>query len=147
MKTAQEFTKQVTATKMSTKRVLVIDDQFDVQAVVRACLEEIAGWQVLTAVSGPEGLIRVAADQPDAILLDMMMPGMDGLAFLKALRLQSQYDAIPVVLLTAKINLPQMAELQTLNVKGMVAKPFDPFSLPTEVAALLNWNLNSLEDR
>lgn len=131
---------------MATKRVLVIDDQLDVQVVVQACLEEIAGWNVMTAASGQEGLLKVAAEQPDAILLDMMMPGMDGFTFLKALRSQPQAAAIPVVLLTAKNNLPQTEELRALDVKGIIAKPFEPFMLAMQIATFLSWELELLED-
>jgi CheY-like chemotaxis protein len=141
MKPSVMAIKGVAGTVMLTKRVLVIDDQPDVQAVVQACLEEIAGWQVTTATSGQEGLIKVATDQPDAILLDMMMPGMDGFAFLKALRVHPAGAVVPVVLLTAKSHLPQVEELQALGVKGVIAKPFDPFRLAVEIATLLTWDL------
>lgn len=124
---------------MPTRRVLVIDDEADVRAVVQGCLEEIAGWNVTTAVSGQEGLIKVAADPPDAILLDVMMPGMDGFAFLKALRTQPEGVLIPVVLLTAKTNLTQASQSVDLDVKGIIPKPFDPFLLSEQCASFLGW--------
>lgn len=96
---------------MSPKRVLVIDDEADVRTVVQGCLEDIAGWSVITAASGQEGLAQVMTSQPDAILLDLMMPEMNGFTFLKNLRTQLKERSIPIVLLTAKVNLPQDAEL------------------------------------
>ncbi|WP_263971822.1 response regulator [Leptolyngbya ohadii] len=126
---------------MTTKRVLIIDDEADVRAVVRGCLEDIAGWEVVTADSGKEGLVKVITDSPDAILLDVMMPGMDGLAFLSALRDYAKESSLPVVLLTAKISITESDKFPGLNVKGVIAKPFDPFLLVEQFANLLNWEV------
>jgi CheY-like chemotaxis protein len=126
---------------MATKRVLIIDDEADVRTIVRGCLEDIAGWEVVTAKSGKEGLVKVIADSPDAILLDVMMPGMDGLAFLSALRNYTKEATLPVVLLTAKINVAESDDLSGLNIKGVIAKPFDPFLLVEQFANLLNWKV------
>jgi CheY-like chemotaxis protein len=128
-------------TFMATKRVLIIDDEADVRTVVRGCLEDIAGWEVVTAKSGKEGLVKVIADSPDAILLDVMMPGMGGLAFLSALRNYTKEATLPVVLLTAKINVAESDDLSDLNIKGVIAKPFDPFLLVEQLANLLNWKV------
>lgn len=126
---------------MLPKRVLVIDDEADVRTVVQGCLEDIAGWDVMTAGSGQEGLAQVISNPPDAILLDMMMPEMDGFTFLKNLRTQLRGRSIPVVLLTAKVNLPHATELLQLDVKGIVPKPFDPFRLTEQVAIFLGWEI------
>jgi CheY-like chemotaxis protein len=126
---------------MVTKRVLIIDDEADVRAVVRGCLEDIAGWEVVTADSGKEGLAKVITASPDAIMLDVMMPGMNGLEFLSALRNYTREANLPVVLLTAKINLTESDELANLNVKGVIAKPFDPFQLVEEFTHLLGWEV------
>ncbi len=128
---------------MATKRVLIIDDEADVRAVVRGCLEDVAGWEVVTADSGKEGLVKVITDSPDAVMLDVMMPGMDGIAFLSALRNYAKEGTLPVVLLTAKINLTESEELADLNVKGVIAKPFDPFLLVEQFANLLGWEVEA----
>lgn len=128
---------------MTTKRVLIIDDEADVRAVVRGCLEDIAGWEVVTADSGKEGLVKVITDSPDAILLDVMMPGMDGLAFLSALRNYTEATTLPVVLLTAKLSLSESDELADLNVKGVIAKPFDPFLLVEQFTNFLGWKVET----
>ncbi len=128
---------------MTTKRVLVIDDEPDVRAVVSACFEDIAGWHVTTADSGHAGLEKVNANPPDAIVVDMMMPGMDGLAFLRALRAQPKGAAIPVVLLTAKVNLNQATIEQELDVKGIISKPFDALLLSEQVATFLGWSTDT----
>ena len=99
---------------MTTKRILLIDDEEHVREVVQTCLETLGGWNVLSAASAQEGLIRAQAEQPDAILLDVMMPGMDGLAFLRQLRSNRATQDIPVVLLTAmahRFNPQQLTEL------------------------------------
>jgi CheY-like chemotaxis protein len=128
-------------TFMATKRVLIIDDEADVRTVVRGCLEDIAGWEVVSAESGKEGLLKVITNPPDAILLDVMMPGMDGLAFLSALRNHTKEATLPVVLLTAKINVAELDDLSSLNIKGVIAKPFDPFLLVEQFANFLDWEV------
>jgi CheY-like chemotaxis protein len=128
-------------TRMATKRVLIIDDEADVRAVVQGCLEDIAGWDVITAASGSEGLQQLLSKQPDAIVLDVMMPGMDGFAFLQALRTRHEGQLIPVILLTAKVNLDHTQTLAELAVKGIISKPFDPFTLAEQVADALDWQL------
>ncbi len=132
-----------TVLAMATKRVLIIDDEADVRAVVRGCLEDVAGWEVVTAESGKEGLVKVITERPDAIMVDVMMPGMDGLAFLSALRNYKKEATLPVVLLTAKINLAESDELSDLNIKGVIAKPFDPFQLVEQFANLLGWEVEA----
>lgn len=129
---------------MSILRVLVIDDYQDMLALVKVSLEQLTEWRVMTALSGQEGLIKVLINQPDAILLDLMMPGMDGIAFLQALRTYPQGESIPVVLLTASINLPPTDQLLMLGVKGVIAKPFDPFMLAMKLATFLGWELDTL---
>lgn len=126
---------------MAPKRVLIIDDESDVREVVRGCLEDIAGWEVTAAASGQEGLSKIAAEPPDAILLDLMMPGMDGLTFLKVLRNQPVGVTIPVVLLTAKFNLSQATQDSELDVRGIIPKPFDPFLLVDQFANFLGWQM------
>ncbi len=131
---------------MTTKRVLVIDDEPDVRAVVSACFEDIAGWLVTTADSGQSALEKVIVDPPDAIVVDMMMPGMDGLAFIRALRDHPKGASIPVVLLTAKVNLNQATIDQELAVKGIISKPFDALRLSDQVANFLGWTTNTDTD-
>lgn len=124
---------------MLSKRILVIDDEDVIQEVVQGCFEDVAGWEVLLASSGQEGLEQVIAEQPDAIVLDEMMPGMDGIAFLKQLRANDDTPSIPVVLLTAKVDLADPQLLQELGVVDAIAKPFDAIALVERVAEVLGW--------
>ena len=131
----------IAASRMATKRVLIIDDEPDVRAIIQGCLEDIAGWDVIAAASGQEGLEKAVTDKPDAIVLDVMMPGMDGLTFLKKLRDQPEGKSIPTVLLTAKVNFTDSEMLSELDIEGVISKPFDPFILTEQIAAFLDWEM------
>jgi CheY-like chemotaxis protein len=126
---------------MSTRRVLVIDDDEVVREVVQGCFEDIAGWEVSTASSGVEGLESVLSDKPDAIVLDMMMPKMDGITFLRALKDNPPDYPIPVVLLTSRVDLTDPDTFPMMGVRGAIVKPFNPFVLVKQVAEFLDWNV------
>lgn len=121
------------------KRILFVDDEQNLRAIVKACLENMAGWEVLLAESGQEGLILAEAEQPDAILLDVMMPGMDGVSFLRQLRANLNLQSIPVVLFTAKATLIDPQRYLALSAKGAIAKPFDPLKLVDQLTEILGW--------
>ncbi|WP_310488227.1 response regulator [Chamaesiphon sp. VAR_69_metabat_338] len=119
------------------KRVLIIDDDRNIREIVSMCLHKLKGWDILTAASGREGLIEIATNTPDAIVLDMMMPEMDGLAFLRQLRAQDPTKIIPVILLTASRHIPSQQRLQELGVVNIVAKPFLPIDLVRQIDRVL----------
>ncbi|MFN3430855.1 MAG: response regulator [Candidatus Sericytochromatia bacterium] len=121
------------------KRVLVIDDDDEVREVAVCTLEVVGGWEVLAASSGPEGLDAARDGAPDAILLDVMMPGMDGPATLRRLRADPALSGIPVIMLTARAQPTDRRALGELGATGVLAKPFDPLTLPDQVSALLGW--------
>jgi two-component system, chemotaxis family, response regulator PixG len=121
------------------KQVLVVDDDRNIREVVSMCLHKLKDWDVLTAASGQEGLNRVAINNPDVIILDVMMPEMDGLAFLRQLRSNPQTKSIPVILLTANRYLPDKELLTELGVVEVISKPFLPVNLVRQIdKALLN---------
>jgi CheY-like chemotaxis protein len=122
-----------------TKRVLVVDDEEPVVLVVQSCCEDIAGWEVLTAPNGYEGLKIAQTELPDAILLDVMMPVMDGLTFLKKIRENPITASIPIVLLSAKTTLTTPDRVASLGIAGAISKPFDPIALIDVVANILGW--------
>ncbi|HEY9845049.1 MAG TPA: response regulator [Candidatus Caenarcaniphilales bacterium] len=126
---------------MTTKQILVIDDEDDIREVAQLSLEQVGGWQVLTAGSGSEGLAKAEVAQPDAILLDVMMPDLDGPATLQRLQTNSITQHIPVIFLTAKVQSADRHHLHELGVTGIIAKPFDPLNLSHQVAAVLGWSL------
>jgi two-component system, chemotaxis family, response regulator PixG len=121
------------------KQVLVVDDDHNIREVVSMCLHKLKGWDVLTAASGQEGLDRVQFNNPAVIILDVMMPEMDGLAFLRKLRSNPETKLIPVILLTANRYLPDKKLLTELGVVETISKPFLPINLVRQIdLALLN---------
>lgn len=125
---------------MGTKHILIIDDEDDIREVAQLTLEAVGGWQISTAASGSEGLKKAEAEQPDAILLDVMMPEMDGIATFNKLQANPHTENIPVVLLTAKVQSSDQRRFAELGITGVVPKPFDPMTLTDQVAEVLGWN-------
>ena len=99
----------------------------------------MAGWEVLTAAGGAEALELAARHRPDAVLLDLMMPDMDGLTTFRHLRADPATRDIPVILVTAKAQVGDRQAWDGLPVAGVISKPFDPMTLAADVAALLGW--------
>lgn len=126
---------------MTTKRILIIDDEEHIREVVQLCLEIEAGWNVLSAGSSFEGMVLAEEKQPDAILLDVMMPDVDGLGTLQQLHANPRTEQIPVILLTGNVYLQEQHELAQLGVNAVIAKPFDPLTLATQMAQILGWEL------
>ena len=122
------------------KCILIIDDEEGILGLVRATLEAPGGWRVLTARSGKEGLARAASEHPDAILLDVTMPDLDGPATLQRLRANPATRSIPVILLTAKVQSAHRHRLASLEVQGAIAKPFDPLRLAAQISIALGWS-------
>jgi CheY-like chemotaxis protein len=121
------------------KRILIIDDEPEIREIVRVSLELIGGWQVAATGSAREGLTLAADQIPDAILLDVMMPEMDGPTTFLALQATPKTRAIPVILLTAKVQAADLRRFDHLGVAATIAKPFDPLTLPSQVANALGW--------
>ncbi len=121
------------------RRVLVVDDDDNIREVAQVSLEAVAGWKVLAASSGHEGVEKAIAEGPEAILLDVMMPDMDGPTTFEKLLADGATCDIPVVFLTAKIQASDRARLTQLGARGVIAKPFDPMGLAEQIAALLDW--------
>lgn len=118
--------------------ILVVDDDDSIREVATLALELVGGWRVSSAESGSLALVSARSEQPDVVLLDVMMPGMDGLATLAALRQDPVTAGIPVVLMTAKATTGDEPEWQGLDVIGVIAKPFDPMLLARRIRALMD---------
>jgi CheY-like chemotaxis protein len=119
--------------------ILIVDDEEDIRAVAALSLETIAGWTVHTATSGADGIARAMELQPDAILLDVMMPEMDGPSTFLRLQQEPQTRNIPVLLLTAKVQGADQRRFAGLGVAAVLSKPFDPLTLGAQIAAALGW--------
>jgi CheY-like chemotaxis protein len=129
------------------KRILLIDDEDDIREVASMTLETVGGFEVLTAASGQEGIERAIAGQPDAILLDVMMPEMDGPATLLRLQQNPATRDIPVVFLTAKFQAADQRRLAQLGARAIMAKPFDPYRLSDEINEAMGWPVTATEPR
>jgi CheY-like chemotaxis protein len=124
---------------MAAKRILIIDDEQGIRKIVEISLKAIAGWEVLGAASGSEGLEIAAAERPDAILLDVMMPGMDGITTFQQMQTNPELESIPTILLTAKAQNSEQRQFTELPIAGVITKPFKAPELVKQMQALLNW--------
>jgi len=125
---------------MTTKRILVIDDEDGIREIIQICLETAAGWDVLTSASGSEGLSAAQVQLPDAILLDVMMPDMDGPTTFRQLQANAATKHIPTILLTAKAKISEQRQFIDLGVTGVITKPFKAMDLVDQIRKILNWN-------
>ncbi len=126
---------------MTVKRILIVDNEEYIQEVAKLCLETVAGWDILLASSGQECLTKAAAAQPDAILLDVMMPDMDGITTFQKLQENPATQAIPVILLTAKVQSSDRRRYAQMGLMAAIAKPFSPLELAQQIATALGWEL------
>jgi CheY-like chemotaxis protein len=117
---------------------LIVDDDGDIREVARLSLELIGGWAVSEADCGSEAIERARALSPDVILLDVMMPGIDGVATLRVLSHDPRTSHIPVIFLTAKAQNGELRRLETAGASGLIAKPFDPMRLAQEIEVILS---------
>lgn len=118
------------------KRLLFVEDEPDIQVVARLALEAVGGFQVAICSSGKEALAKAPDFGPDLILLDVMMPGMDGPSTLKGLRELPATATTPVIFMTAKVQPYEVAEYKRLGALDVIAKPFDPMQLSATINAI-----------
>jgi CheY-like chemotaxis protein len=126
---------------MTKKSILLIDDEETIQEVVQVGIEIESGWQVAIASSGAEGIDLAQSQQPDVILLDVMMPEMDGIDTLSQLKSNQQTSSIPVIFLTAKAQAEEKNQFQSLGVVDVITKPFNSMTLASQIAKILGWRL------
>lgn len=122
-----------------TRRILLVDDDESIREVAQASLELVGGFEVATVGSGQEGLEASRLNPPDAILLDVMMPGLDGPTTFARLQEQPETRHVPVVLLTAKAQESDRNRFAELGVAAVITKPFDPLKLPAQISQILDW--------
>jgi CheY-like chemotaxis protein len=124
---------------MNSPQVLIIDDESDIREVAQMALELIGGWQVSTAANGDDGVAQASTAPPDAILLDVMMPDVDGPETLRRLQADPTTAVVPVVFLTARTQAADIEWLEGLGASGVIPKPFDPVTLADDLTRLLGW--------
>jgi len=124
-----------------TKKVLLIDDDLDIQEITQIVIRKIARWKGISATTGVEGLQKAKTESPDAILLDISMPDMDGFQVFEQLQADPVTQAIPIILLTAKTSPSDRDRFAEMAIAGVISKPFDPVTLWQQVATFLGWPL------
>ena len=115
-------------------RLLIVDDEDDIRLIARMSLERIGGWEVVDVGSAEDAVEAARSGPLDVVLLDLMMPGVDGPAPLELLRTVIGSET-PVIFLTAKTQAADRERLAALGAAGVIAKPFDPMTLADEVSA------------
>jgi DNA-binding response OmpR family regulator len=118
------------------QRILYVEDEPDIQAVARLALEMVGQFTVKICASGEDALREAEAFAPDMILLDVMMPGIDGPATLRRLREETSLGGVPVAFMTAKVQPTEISHYKSLGALDVIAKPFDPMTLATRVRAI-----------
>ena len=113
--------------------ILYVEDEPDIQMVARLALESLGGFTLEVCSTGSEALEKIAAFRPQLILLDVMMPGMDGPTTLSKLRELPDFAATPVVFMTAKVQPREVAGYKQLGAVDVIPKPFDPMKLASTV--------------
>jgi CheY-like chemotaxis protein len=125
---------------MAVRTVLVVDDDDSIREIAEIALELVGGWQVLTAGGGVAALELSREHHPDVVLLDVMMPDMDGLTTFRHMQSDEAIRDIPVILVTAKVQVGDRQMWDELAISGVISKPFDPMTLAADVSKLLGWD-------
>jgi len=120
------------------KRVLYAEDEADIQEIVRISLEEIGNYELKVCSSGEELIESYEQFSPDLILLDVMMPGMDGVSTFEKLKTMPEYTGTPVVFMTAKVQVNEVQQYKEIGALEVISKPFNPMSLPEQLEDI--WN-------
>ncbi len=115
------------------KKILYVEDEPDIQAVAKIALEAVGGFELKVCSSGDEAIAAAAAFAPDLLLLDVMMPGMDGPTTLAELRKLSGLENTPIIFMTAKVQPQEVEHFKSLGAVEVIAKPFDPMGLADQV--------------
>ncbi len=122
-----------------TKSILLVDDEYRVQEAIRITLETMADWSVILANSGSEGIEVAEKQQPDAILLDLMMPDLDGLQTFERLQANPKTKDLPVILMTARFEPDEQQQVIDKGIRAVITKPFDPITLADRISMALGW--------
>jgi CheY-like chemotaxis protein len=118
------------------RRILFVEDDPDIQVIATMALEAVGGFSVLACGSGPEAVERLPAFSPDLVLLDVMMPGMDGPEILQALRRLPEAASTPVVFMTARVQASEIARYRQLGAVDVIPKPFDPMKIADTIQSI-----------
>lgn len=120
----------------SLSKILYVEDEPDIQAIAKLALETIGGFNLEVCSSGVEAIEKGPQFHPDLILMDVMMPGLDGPSTLLELRKNDDLNNTPVVFMTAKVQPQEIAEFKELGAVEVIAKPFDPMTLSEQINSI-----------
>lgn len=123
---------------MEIRKVLLVDDDQKIRKIVELSLTRIGKWEVILADRGLKGFELAVEHVPDVIVLDMMMPGIDGIATMRMINQYFGKKRIPIVFLTAKVQREEMALYDKMEAAGVISKPFDPLTLAARISELVN---------
>lgn len=126
---------------MAAKHLLLIDDNEDNRMLVKFALEANTDWKVLTATDGIEGITKAEIERPDVILLDFIMPDLDGLTVCEILKSNFFTSSIPIVFMTAMVQNKALTQLENSPAAGVITKPFDIIHLDSQIAKICQWRL------
>ena len=124
---------------MATKQLLLIDDHKDTQTLIKFVLQTNTDWKIIVASDGVEGITKAELERPDVILLDFMMPDLDGLAVYEILKSNLFTGSIPIIFTTAMVHPKAIARLENTQAKGIITKPFDFLNLHLQIAKICQW--------
>lgn len=124
------------------KHILMVEDDADIRKIVQISLEQLGGFKLDICHSGLAALDRLKADKPDLLILDVMMPVMDGPTVLREIRKSTVLQDIPAIFMTAKVQAHEIQHYLALGVLGVIHKPFDPLTLPEQIRTL--WQTHEL---
>lgn len=118
------------------QNILCVDDEQDILDIVQMCLSEIGNYNVTVIDSVVDAVYRLPSINPDLILMDMMMPSMNGMEAIRQVRAQEKFRDIPIVLMTARVQASEVQDYMTGGATAVIAKPFDPMTLAEQVQAI-----------
>lgn len=116
-------------------KILYVEDEVDIQMIARIALVDVGKFELEICSTGQAAIDKAASFNPDLILLDVMMPGMDGPTTLKKLRTITELQNTPVIFMTAKVQPQEIEQLKALGAIDVIAKPFDPMKLAETIRA------------
>jgi DNA-binding response OmpR family regulator len=122
-------------------RILIIDDEPDLSEIVQLAIDCFTDWQTNIAYTGEEGIKQATTEQYDAILLDISMPDMDGFQVFEQLRSHAKTQTIPIILLTAKVQPNDRRRFSSMDIAGIITKPFASETIAAEIADILGWKM------
>lgn len=118
------------------KRILLVEDEPDIRTITTHTLRALGGFEVEPCEDGNDAIRKAPQFAPDLVLSDVMMPGMDGLSTLQALRKLTDFETVPFVFMTARVQKHEIQEYKALGVADVIDKPFDPTRLPERLTAI-----------